>query len=111
MNNCAGPPRSKTASPRGYFSLHRPTIVAPGASYEVELPSIDAEFSVVAEVTGWRSAASTFRHKRLAGRPPIACVTFFERLQHEILSAERIRTRLTHTNSSPTNPGWFNVYR
>ena len=48
MSSCASPPRSKTTSPRGYQSLHRPTIVAPGASYEVELPSIDAEFSVVA---------------------------------------------------------------
>ena len=36
-----------TTSPQGYQRLHRPTIAAPGASYEVELPSIDAECSVV----------------------------------------------------------------
>jgi transposase InsO family protein len=47
MNICAGPPRSKTASPRGYSSLHPPTIVAPGASYEVELSPIDRECSAV----------------------------------------------------------------
>jgi hypothetical protein len=28
-------------------------------------------------------------------------------LQNEVRSAERTGTRLTHTNSSPTNPGWF----
>ena len=28
-------------------------------------------------------------------------------LQYEVLSRERIGTRLTHTNSSPTIPGWF----
>ena len=36
MSDCASPPRSTTTSTRGYPSLHRPTIVAPGASYEVE---------------------------------------------------------------------------
>ena len=29
----------------GYSSLPRPPIVAPGASYEVEFPSVDAEFT------------------------------------------------------------------
>jgi hypothetical protein len=65
MSNGAGPPQSKTASLRGYCSLHRPPIVAPGA-YDVELPSIDAEFSVVARSTGWRSAASSPQHRCLA---------------------------------------------
>jgi hypothetical protein len=32
---------------------------------------------------------------------------FLRTVQNEVLSRERIGTRLTHTNSSPTNPGWF----
>ena len=47
MSSCASPRRSNTTSPQGYQRLHRPTIGAPGASDEVELPSIAAEFSVV----------------------------------------------------------------
>ena len=51
ISSCASPRRSNTTSPQGYPSLHRPTIVAPGASYEVELPSIDAEFTSSATFT------------------------------------------------------------
>ena len=47
MSNCASPPTIEDDVAAGIPSLHRPTIVAPGASYEVELPSIDAECSVV----------------------------------------------------------------
>jgi hypothetical protein len=45
--------------PRGYSSRHQPTIVVPGASYDVALSSTDAEFSIVARFAGWRSPAST----------------------------------------------------
>ena len=72
-----GPPRSKMTSPRRYFSLHQLTIVDPGASYEVELRAIRAEFTFVPDSRRGRSAASSPPHRGPSRRPPSACTTFF----------------------------------
>src|SRR5262245_58629910 len=91
MSSCIDTSRSKTSVPpgvatmstprqhrrapvrrawlEGYSNLHQLTIVAPGASDEVDLPSIDAEFPVRARSTGWRSPASIYSHRcRWEGR-------------------------------------------
>lgn len=109
MSNGVGPLRSMTVSPRGYSSLHRPTIVVLGASYEVELPSIDAEFSGVAQFTGWRSA-----HPHAAidvdGKAPSACMTFFERYrtrcrqQNGQLHVSLTPTALRQTRGGSSSP-------
>ncbi len=107
----AGAPRSSTRDANGvaaggYSSLHRPTIVVPGASYEVELPSIAGTFTVVAEFTGGRSSASPFNNE-VDAKAAERLQDVLRRLQNEVLSAEGTSGRLTHTNSSPTNPGWL----
>jgi transposase InsO family protein len=51
MRSGSAPRRATTASPRGYSSLHRPTIVALRASYEVELHAIDASIQLRATVS------------------------------------------------------------
>ena len=88
MSTCAGPRRSKTVSPRGSSSLHRPAIVAPWAFYEVECPSIDAEFSGVARFTGGGARRIHIPTTNVTGRPPSACMTFFARCRTRYCQSE-----------------------
>ena len=62
-------------------TMHRLTIVALGASYEVELPSIDADCAVLCFTRG-RSAAPSPPHRCPSRRPPIACTTFYHHRKH-----------------------------
>ncbi|MGE5768761.1 MAG: hypothetical protein ACM32G_00490, partial [Betaproteobacteria bacterium] len=45
----------------------------------------------------------------LDGKAAERLYDFLRPLHNEVLSTDDISTRLTHTNSSPTNPGWFTV--
>jgi transposase InsO family protein len=73
--------------PGGYSSLTRLTIVVPGASYEVALSSIAIAFTVTAEFTGGRSAASIVHHGKAA-----------ERLHGFLRSLKKRRTDEQRTN-------------
>src|SRR5262245_4075080 len=97
MNNCASPRRSNTTSPQGSQRLHRPTIVVPGASYEVELPAIRVEFSSVPD------------SRRGARRHPHPNIDVFRigRQAPAKLSTTVKKTESTHINRSPINPVHF----